>query len=61
MGRPPRARNSGDAFCGTLAAALCQGRERAKAMELAAQAASANVLHPGAQPPLPAASPRGRP
>lgn len=52
---------AGDAFCGTLAAALCQGRERAKAMELAAQAASANVLHPGAQPPLPAASPRGRP
>lgn len=45
---------AGDAFCGTLAAALCQGEDRAEAMKLAAEAASANVLHPGAQPPLPA-------
>ncbi len=44
---------AGDAFCGTLAAALCQGEDRATAMTRAAEAASAAVLHPGAQPPLP--------
>lgn len=44
---------AGDAFCGTLAAALCQGEDRESAMARAAQAASANVLHHGAQPPLP--------
>lgn len=43
---------AGDAFCGTLAAALCRGEDRAEALTQAAQAASANVLHHGAQPPL---------
>lgn len=41
---------AGDAFCGTLAAALCQGKDHEAAMTLAAEAASANVLHHGAQP-----------
>ncbi|GAA1158685.1 ribokinase [Ornithinicoccus hortensis] len=45
---------AGDAFCGTLAAALCRGADRAAALAEAAEAASANVLHHGAQPPLPA-------
>ncbi|WP_256842994.1 ribokinase [Ornithinimicrobium cryptoxanthini] len=45
---------AGDAFCGTLAAALCQGKDHETALTLAAEAASANVLHHGAQPPLPA-------
>lgn len=44
---------AGDAFCGTLAAALCQGQDRTTAMTRAAEAASATVLHHGAQPPLP--------
>ncbi|WP_238335697.1 ribokinase [Serinicoccus kebangsaanensis] len=43
---------AGDAFCGTLAAALCRGEGREAAMSLAAEAASACVLHHGAQPPL---------
>ncbi len=44
---------AGDAYCGTLAARLCLGDEPAEAMRLASAAASHNVTHPGAQPPLP--------
>lgn len=43
---------AGDAFCGTLAAALCQGEDREMAMARASEAAAACVLHHGAQPPL---------
>lgn len=43
---------AGDAFCGTLAAALCQGEDRESAMARASEAAAACVLHHGAQPPL---------
>lgn len=45
---------AGDAFCGTLAAHLCRGAEPQEAMREASAAASRNVEHPGAQPPLPA-------
>lgn len=44
---------AGDAYCGTLAARLCLGDEPAEAMRAASEAASRNVTHPGAQPPLP--------
>jgi ribokinase len=44
---------AGDAYCGTLAARLCLGDEPAEAMRRASDAASHNVTHPGAQPPLP--------
>ena len=44
---------AGDAFCGTLAAQLCQGVDRISAMGAASIAAARNVEHPGAQPPLP--------
>ena len=40
------------AFCGTLAAWLCRDADRETAMARAVEAASAAVLHPGAQPPL---------
>lgn len=43
---------AGDAFCGTLAAWLCRDADRETAMARAVEAASAAVLHPGAQPPL---------
>lgn len=43
---------AGDAFCGTLAAALCQDEDRETAMAHASEAAAACVLHHGAQPPL---------
>lgn len=42
---------AGDAFCGTLAAALCQDEDRETAMAHASEAAAACVLHHGAQPP----------
>lgn len=45
---------AGDAFCGTLAAHLVLGASRQEAMSAASAAASATVLHMGAQPPLPA-------
>lgn len=41
---------AGDAFCGALAAALAQGRDRAVAMEAALAAGAAAVQHHGAQP-----------
>lgn len=41
---------AGDAFCGALAAALAQGRDRAAAMEAALAAGAAAVQHHGAQP-----------
>lgn len=44
---------AGDAYCGTLAAAICQGADRADAMTAASAAASECVLHVGAQPDLP--------
>ncbi|HLT61946.1 MAG TPA: PfkB family carbohydrate kinase, partial [Microlunatus sp.] len=44
---------AGDAYCGTLAARLCLGDEPLAAMHAASAAASHNVTHPGAQPPLP--------
>ncbi len=43
---------AGDAYCGTLAARLCQGDDRVTAMRAASAAAARNVEHPGAQPPL---------
>lgn len=43
---------AGDAFCGTLAAALSRGESHGTAMHLASEAATACVLHHGAQPPL---------
>lgn len=46
---------AGDAYCGTLAARLCLGDDPATAMRAASAAASRNVTHPGAQPPLPEA------
>ncbi|WP_332875434.1 ribokinase [Ornithinimicrobium sediminis] len=48
---------AGDAFCGTLAAALSQGEDRETAMRRASEAAAACVLHHGAQPPLPDETP----
>ncbi|WP_153393840.1 ribokinase [Ornithinicoccus halotolerans] len=44
---------AGDAYCGTLAARLVLGADRRAAMTAAAEAATACVLHHGAQPPLP--------
>lgn len=41
---------AGDAFCGALAAALAEGRDRAAAMEVALAAGAAAVQHHGAQP-----------
>ncbi|HHU10987.1 MAG TPA: ribokinase [Intrasporangiaceae bacterium] len=41
---------AGDAFCGALAAALAQGRDRRAAMEVALAAGAAAVQHHGAQP-----------
>jgi ribokinase len=41
---------AGDAYCGTLAARLCLGDDRAEAMTAASAAAARTVLHPGAQP-----------
>lgn len=43
---------AGDAFCGTLAASLVLGLDRETAMQRASEAASACVLHHGAQPEL---------
>lgn len=43
---------AGDAYCGTLAARLSLGDEPEAAMHAASAAASHNVTHPGAQPPL---------
>lgn len=41
---------AGDAFCGALAAALAQGKERESAVEAALAAGAAAVQHHGAQP-----------
>lgn len=40
---------AGDAFCGALAAALAEGRDRAEAVRRAAEAGAAAVRHLGAQ------------
>jgi ribokinase len=44
---------AGDTYCGTLAASLAAGADRAAAMRAAAVAAAASVGWPGAQPPRP--------
>lgn len=44
---------AGDTYCGTLAAALAAGADRASAMRTAALAAASSVGRRGAQPPAP--------
>lgn len=44
---------AGDAFCGTLAAALSRGEDHETAMRQASEAAASCVMHHGAQPALP--------
>ncbi len=50
---------AGDAYCGTLAARLVLGDDRAAAMAAASEAAAACVLHHGAQPDPPDAGGEG--
>jgi ribokinase len=44
---------AGDAFSGTLAVALTEGRELEGAVRFASAAAAVSVTRPGAQPSLP--------